>query len=461
MIVMISFIGVRFLSYFKSFFFQWHAYRQRDKISTKTLLELPLPHLKFQITTRGMPGTTEAIMRGIHHIMLLVREAPTLYGQSISIEVITESAQQKIEIERAHAACPLPVNVIVLPKRYWTRRGTQLKARALHFMVELRRAGHNAHPYQRCYIVHFDEESVMEAHEIRNLFFYLARHPHIRLCEGPIYYPFEYWHTSAICRAMEANRPIGCFECREVMQKGIPLHLHGSNLVVDERLENELGWDIGSLDGQPLIAEDYVFGVNAYLRYGSSIFGWHGCVMLEQPPFSLKSAFKQRHRWITGVLQGLVMMRRDPQFDRLPAHIRRRLVWGTSYRIATFAAGLPAGAISLCYVLYQTVLFIFGIHVESLPFFVELWMILLGVFWLNAIGIGAYYNLKSMHEATKAELFFGIAEALALAPLAGILESSAGFWAVAQWCAGKHTVHWEPTPKTKIADQFAKTRRHK
>jgi hypothetical protein len=41
----------------------------------------------------------------------------------------------------------------------------------------LRRAGHNAHPDQRCYIVHFDEESVMEVQELRNLFFYLARHP--------------------------------------------------------------------------------------------------------------------------------------------------------------------------------------------------------------------------------------------------------------------------------------------
>jgi hypothetical protein len=459
MIVMISFIGIRYLSYFRSFFFQWRAYRQREKISISQLYQVcgRLPHLKIQITTRGVPGTTEVITRGIHHIVLLVREDLAFYRNLISIEVITESMQQKIELERAHAACPLPVNVIVLPKHYRTRRGTQFKARALHYMVELRHAGYNARPNQRCYIVHFDEESVIEAQELRNLLFYLARHPHVKLCEGPIYYPFEYWRTSAICRVMEANRPIGCFECREVMQQGIPLHLHGSNLVIDEQLENELGWDIGNLDGQPLIAEDYVFGVNAYLRYGSSVFGWHGCVMLEQPPFSLKSAFKQRHRWITGVLQGLVMMRRDPLFDRLPAYIRRRLTWGTYYRIATFAAGLPAGVVSLCYVLYQAILFMLGIHIEGLPFLVALWTIFLGLLWLNSIGIGAYYNISTMHESTKTELFFGIAEALALAPLAGILESCAGFWAVVQWCTGKRAVHWEPTPKTKSADQSATT----
>jgi len=43
---------------------------------------------------------------------------------------------------------------------------------------------------------------------------------------------------------MEANRPIGCFECRQVMESGTPLHLHGSNLVIEEDLEHELGWDI-------------------------------------------------------------------------------------------------------------------------------------------------------------------------------------------------------------------------
>ena len=46
-----------------------------------------------------------------------------------------------------------------------------------------------------------------------------------KILEGPIYYPLEYTDASAICRAMEANRPIGCFECRHVMEKGVPLHL--------------------------------------------------------------------------------------------------------------------------------------------------------------------------------------------------------------------------------------------
>ena len=117
-----------------------------------------------------------------------------------------------------------------------------LKARALHYMVELRRRGVNR-KQGKTFIVHFDEESVMEPDELRKLFKFLATTDK-KLTEGPIYYPLEYTDASAFCRAMEANRPIGCFECRQVMESGTPLHLHGSNLVIEEDLEHELGWEI-------------------------------------------------------------------------------------------------------------------------------------------------------------------------------------------------------------------------
>src|SRR5260370_11987085 len=133
------------------------------------------------------------------------------------------------------------------------------------------------------------------------------------------------------------------------MESGTTLNLQGSNVVIDEELENELGWDIGSLDGQPFVAEDYVFGVLAFLKRGPQIFGWHGCVMLEQPPFSLKSAFKQRYRWIIGILQGMTMIGRMSQFRDLPRGMRLRLFWGPRYPILTFSFGLPTWAISfLC-----------------------------------------------------------------------------------------------------------------
>jgi Glycosyl transferase family group 2 len=453
LVVLISLIGIRFLFYFHSFFLHWSRYRQVKSVTNDDIRALPFfPYIKIQITTRGSPGSTEVIRRGIANVLALIREAPDLYGQKLIIEVITESHEQKLILEQDFSQVPIPVQVVVLPppEQYQTPNNTMLKARALHYMVELRRRGLNSRP-GKTFIVHYDEESVMEPGELRKLIRYLATTDK-RLTEGPIYYPLEYGDASVFCRAMEANRPIGCFECREVMESGTPLHLHGSNLVIDEELENDLGWDIGNLDGQPFIAEDYVFGVLAYLKQGPQIFGWHGCVMLEQPPFSFKSAFKQRYRWIIGVLQGMTKMGRMPEFRTLSRKMRFHLVWGTRYRVLTFAFGLPAGVFSFLYVLLQTFLLVNGRLFLSLPVPIMIWMLIIGFLWLNSIFIGSWYNISNARQLSWVQKLTEVGRVLTLAPIAGILESTAGSWAVIQWTLRNRKVNWQPTPKTKQAD---------
>jgi hypothetical protein len=454
MVALISLIGIRFLSYFRSFFFHWACYRRLDPITTNDLRTLPhVPFVKVQITTRGSPGSTEVIRRGIQNILVLAWEAPDFYSARLSVEIVTESLEQKLLLEQEFDRVPISVQTFLLPdpKEYQTPEGTKLKARALHYMVELRRRGLNRKP-GRTFIVHYDEESVMQPEEMRKLISYLAT-TEKKLTEGPIYYPLEYGDASPICRAMEANRPIGCFECREVMETGTPLHLHGSNLVIDEELENELGWDIGNLDGEPFIAEDYVFGVKAYLLRGPQIFGWHGCVMLEQPPFSFKSAFRQRFRWVVGVLQGIGMMRRMPQFYHLPKKMRFRLVWGTLYRVLTFALGLPTGVTSLLYLVSQAGLVLSGRNFLPMPLPIMCWLIIIGFLWLNSTFIGAWYNLSYARQMSRRRRLVEAAAVLTLVPIAGILESTAAFRAVVQWLLGNRKVSWQPTPKTKQADK--------
>jgi hypothetical protein len=258
-------------------------------------------------------------------------------------------------------------------------------------MVELRRRGFN-HKAGRTFIVHFDEESVME--------------------------------------------------------DGTPLHLHGSNLVVDEDVESALGWDIGTLDGQPLVAEDYVFGVRAHLRYGPHIFGWHGSIMLEQPPFTLNSAFKQRYRWIVGVLQGMAMMQRMPAFHRLPQKRRLHLVWATRYRILAFVLGFSMGACSLFYLLYLAQVVFLGETYLPLPWPMMGWLVCVSFLWLNSLLIGAWYNLSGAWHLSLRQRWIEGMRVLCMAPVAGVLESGAGFWAVVQWLVGNRKACWQPTPKT-------------
>ena len=456
MVALISIIGVRLLLYFRSFFLHWPRYRQLKWVTTADLKALPdIPFIKVQVTTRGAPGSTEVIRRGIQCVVGLAKEDVDFYANKLSVEVVTESSEQKYDLEQEFGQAPIDVDVIVIPEDYETPKETKVKARGLHYMVKLRRDGFNRKP-GRTFVVHYDEESVMEPEELRKLIHYIAKTGK-KVSEGPIFYPLEYADTSVVCQAMEANRPLGCFECREVMEKGIPLHLHGSNLVIEEEFENELGWDIGNLDGQPFIAEDYVFGVLAYLKGGSEAFGWHGAIMLEQPPFSFKSAFKQRYRWIVGVLQGMDMLRRMPEFYELARRDRFRLIWGTRFRIATFAFGLPTGALALLYLLYQAALVLSGRDFLPLPVPLMAWLVFIGFLWLNSVVIGVWYNVSFVRTLNPAyRRWIMGARAFTLAPISGALESSAALWAVLKWMAGYREVSWTPTPKTKKADGIMK-----
>jgi len=75
-----------------------------------------------------------------------------------------------------------------------------------------------------------------------------------------------------------------------------------------------------------------------------------------------------------------------------------------------------------------------------------------GFLWLNSIFIGMWYNLADARMSNRARWLEG-AKVILVAPIAGILESTAGFWAVVQWTRGKRNVTWQPTPKTKAADK--------
>jgi hypothetical protein len=221
-----------------------------------------------------------------------------------------------------------------------------------------------------------------------------------------------------------------------------------------EHFENTLGWDIGCLDGQPFIAEDYVFGMKAYLAGGSGVFGWHGCVMLEQPPFSVHSAFRQRYRWIVGVLQGITMARRTAGFKALPRFQRLKLTVGTGYRIATFALGSVVGTLSFAFVpllVMRSISAVSGRRTFFLPPAITLWLAVVGFLWVGSVFIGAWYNTTDA-GFTPAQRSGQIAMAVALVPVAGVLEGSAGLWAVTEWLRGRREVIWHPTPKTKAAD---------
>ena len=78
------------------------------------------------------------------------------------------------------------------------------------------------------------------------------------------------------------------------------MHMHRSNLLVRSDIEDSIGWNFG-----PTLAEDEIFGYKIYDKYGSKSLGWHGGILLEQPPLNIKDHFMQTRRWILGRLQNI------------------------------------------------------------------------------------------------------------------------------------------------------------
>jgi Glycosyl transferase family group 2 len=453
--VLITAIGLRMVMYWTSFFLRPGRYRARQPVTTADLRGLDVPYIKVQWTTKGSPGSTEVILRGLRQLELLAQEDASYYRGFVSAEIVTQNQEQADHIGKVFADSPMgQPSCVVVPAEYQTANDTGLKARQMHYLVELRREGWNRKA-GRTFIVHFDEDTLMRPDEFRKMIAHLA-HTDKLLLTGPIHYPLEYGEASKLARATEASRPITCFECRRVMETGVPLHVHGSNLVCDEEFENRLGWDIGrTADGQPLVAEDYVFGMNAFLNEGSKAFGWHGAVALEQPPFSFGSVFRQRYRWIFGVLQGMDIDTHLESFHRLSFRLRQKVKWGTRYRIATAALGSVVGAFSMAFIpaaMLVAVPMLGRAHRFGPIGWLSAWFACIGIMWLGSIIVGAYTNVR--HAGfTRLRRVQEIARAIVITPVAGIIENLAALTVVVRWWTGKRTASWTPTPSTVAADK--------
>jgi cellulose synthase/poly-beta-1,6-N-acetylglucosamine synthase-like glycosyltransferase len=392
----------------------------------------------IQITTKG--GSLKVVLRGIRYALQAVRKYPALENLLI-VEVITEQASEVEIINREFNRADIPVTAYCLPADYQTPKRTQLKARALHYMVEL----HRANP-RDAYIVHYDEESVFTPDNLARLVRNLLTNP-VGISEGTISYALDWQEAHPMCRTMESNRPFGCHECYVVMTHPVPLHLHGSNLVIQERLENEIGWDIGQYRDNPLIAEDLVFGLMAYIAYGKKAFGWHGAEMIEQPPFTLRAAYKQRERWVMGALQGVAHVSDLPGWEQLSWYDRFKIKVVIRLRVFTYGVGMPVSFISLLTWLFigAAGLLMWALGDPTPIHFT--WLAVPGlVMWLGATQIGLAQNLSYTRMSRWAKLWEHLT-VLVRTPFAGLYDTTGPAVAIFKWCTGTKGIKWNPTPK--------------
>jgi hypothetical protein len=244
------------------------------------------PKILFQITTRSATKTP-VVKRGIDSIR---NSCSKINYYNFGISVVSDDLAD-LESLKNIKEC----EVIVVDSKFSTN--AIKKGRALQYAVEQRRR--SARNTSNYWIFHMDEESYVTSQTILSLLKKI-KEGDVIASEGPIFYPLKFESANFLTAIAESGRPFTCYHCVSHMTNPPPMHMHGSNLLVRSDIEDCVGWNFG-----PTLAEDEIFGYKIYEKYGSNSLGWHGGILLEQPPLNIKDHFMQRRRWILGRLQNI------------------------------------------------------------------------------------------------------------------------------------------------------------
>jgi egghead protein (zeste-white 4 protein) len=329
------------------------------------------PKIIFQITTKGnIPVVQETVDR-IHAICNEI-------GYSKYEVCVVTDAQESFENCRT----------IVVPEDYSCNAAD--KGRALQYAVELRKR--EKKNKEDIFIFHLDDESLVSKQTLYSILSYLEQSP-TPISEGLITYPLQRNEKIRLTHLFDALRPFCCFECVHYMSNGKPAYIHGSNLLVRSDMEEKVGWDNGKT-----LAEDTLFALKAKNKLGTRAFGWHGGVLEERSPYTLRDLVKQRKRWFYGLMQNL---RYISTSDRLNQALRA-VVW---------FSGFPSGIVSILAFFIP----------QEIPTYLNTALIFLMLLWLGSYQIGAFLNGKNLPRARRLTLHL---LTLLFTPVAGLVECS-------------------------------------
>ena len=229
----------------------------------------------------------------------------------IVIEEDCPARHRILAIADRHAA----VRVLGIPRDYRTPLGTRFKARANHFAHLTRLADGEAR--DDVWILHMDDDTAVGADTADDL----ARFVHtqraagpdgLHLAQGVLAYPRECAGSRWVWLA-DAVRPgcdISLFAAGT--GRGSPRGgLHGELLLIRASAEAAIGWDFGP----DVTVEDAQFALRFCARFpGRS--GWFAGRSYGASPATLGDFFRQRQRWVAGLLR-LATTRSVPLRHRL------------------------------------------------------------------------------------------------------------------------------------------------
>jgi beta-1,4-mannosyltransferase len=386
----------------------------------------------FQITTRSATRTS-VVKRGIKSI---INSAHEINFYSYQICVVTDDPHDPWTLRKERC------EVVVVEKSYNTH--AIKKGRALQYAVDHRRRMRKN--TNNRWIFHMDEESYVTPQTILALLKFIAKGKGV-VSEGPIFYPLKFESANLLTAIAESVRPFACYDCVSQMRNPPPLHMHGSNLLVRSDIEDDVGWKFGHT-----LAEDQMFGYKVYEKYGHGSMGWHGGILLEQPPLNLKDHFFQRRRWFLGTMQNL---------DKFPRWHRYKVMFKSVTLFLGFASGVASTALMIN--TYILPLFSLSLHgseaissavmllpghlnplsaVDSIllsalaasPIELATSAILLfaTIVWLGSYQLGLFLNLR-YSKITRSKKILLHLQTLVLCPVLGLIETFPAFWATIEY----------------------------
>jgi beta-1,4-mannosyltransferase len=411
------------------------------------------PIIIFQITTRSAT-TTPVVLRGIRSV---INSCSKIRYSKYRISVVTDDNRdiKKLRDKKCE--------VIVVDKAFKT--SAIKKGRALQYgVIHRRHCGQNNKDY---WIFHLDDESFLTPQTVLSLLRFIREGEGLA-AEGPIFYPLKFESANFLTALAESVRPFSCYDCVSQMTNGAiiktpPLHMHGSNLLVRSDIEDSIGWDFG-----PTLAEDQLFGYKVYKKYGANSLGWHGGILLEQPPLNIKDHFMQRRRWVVGSLQNI---------DEFSCLHKLKVV----YKLTTYFLGFAAGITSIALSILMHVPFILALfaanastgsanidmmngafsrtidvlYSESI---LHLWSVgsyydiataslifISSLVWLFSYQLGLFLNLRYSNVKLSKKFFMHI-QTLVLCPILGLIETFPAFFAIIEYGFKRRSANNHSTP---------------
>lgn len=398
------------------------------------------PEIIFQITTRSATRTP-VVIRGVESI---IESCSKVNYDSYEISVVTDDEKDKGTL--SNHKC----EVIVVEKEYSTN--AIKKGRALQYAVEFRRKC--AKNSLKQWVFHMDDESCVTTQTVLSLLKFIRSSGPAVVSEGPIFYPLKFEFANPLTAIAESIRPFTCYDCVSQMTNPPPLHMHGSNLLVRSDTEDMIGWNFG-----PTLAEDQLFGYKVYEKYGPKSLGWHGGILLEQPPLNIKDHFMQRRRWVLGSLQNM---------NKFPIIHKFKVM----FKLSTYFLGFISGIVSIFlyfHLQFPKLLSLIPLHdifsqtnivsvgpklnevintLSSESIFntlsngtateitIGLMLIFPYILWLFSYQMGLFLNLQYSEIASKKKVFMHL-QTLALSILIGLVETFPAFYAMIEYCIGK------------------------